>query len=95
MAHTGEVEMTAWCHPRGRKSASPALSSQTIGEEAATLGWVVATFGAKTLSLATLWRTCGKGEGGKGLVADLWEEKAREGGLWRIWGKRKGGNGGR
>lgn len=79
--------MTAWCHPRGRKSASPALSSQTMGEEAATLGWVVATFGAKTLNLATLWRTCGKGEGGKGVVADLGEEKGRE------WGemRREGG----
>ena len=34
----GEAEITAWCQPRGRKSASPSSSSQIVGE--AFLTWV-------------------------------------------------------
>ena len=52
-----EVEMTAWCQPRGRKSASPLRTSQREGDALATAGCVLATSSAKTLSLATLCRT--------------------------------------
>ena len=49
-------EMTAWCHPFGRKSASPAESSHTVGDALYTVGWLEPTSSSNTLIIATFFR---------------------------------------